>query len=64
MLVCQCNGDLQPSIESDQEVNWTHAAQHTATLRKCHLSPPGNGSLLFKVPSPPLLTLTLVGDQI
>ena len=27
MLVCQCNAHLQPNIESDQEVNWKHAAQ-------------------------------------
>ena len=27
MLVCQCNADLQPNIESEQEVDWTHAAQ-------------------------------------
>ena len=27
MLVCQCNSDLQPNIESEQEVDWTRAAQ-------------------------------------
>ena len=27
MLVCQCNADLQPNIESEQEVDWTRAAQ-------------------------------------
>ena len=27
MLVCQCNADLQPNTESEQEVDWTRAAQ-------------------------------------
>ena len=27
MLVCQCNADLQPNIESEQVVDWTRAAQ-------------------------------------
>ena len=27
MLVCQCNADLQPNIESEQAVDWTRAAQ-------------------------------------
>ena len=27
MLVCQHNADLLPNIESDKEVEWTHAAQ-------------------------------------
>ena len=27
MLVCQRNADLQPNIESEQEVDWTRAAQ-------------------------------------
>ena len=27
MLVCQCNSDLQPNIDSQQDIDWTQAAQ-------------------------------------
>ena len=32
MLVCQRNADLQPNIESEQEVDWTRAAQAYANI--------------------------------
>ena len=34
MLVCQCNADLQPNIESEQEVDWTRAAQAYANIEE------------------------------
>ena len=32
MFVCQRNADLQPNIESEQEVDWTRAAQAHANI--------------------------------
>ena len=32
MLVCQRNADLQPNIESEQDVDWTRAAQAYANI--------------------------------
>ena len=34
MLVCQRNADLQPNIESEQEVDWTRAAQAYANIKE------------------------------
>ena len=34
MLVCQRNADLQQNIESEQEVDWTHAAQAYANIEE------------------------------
>ena len=34
MLVCQHNDDLQPNIESEQEVDWTRAGQAYANIEE------------------------------
>ena len=34
MLVCQRNADLQPNLESEQEVDWTRAAQAYANIKE------------------------------
>ena len=34
MLVCRCNADLQLNIKSEQEVDWTHAAQAYTNIKE------------------------------
>ena len=34
MLICQCNADLQPSVDTQEDIDWTLAAQSYPNLEE------------------------------